>query len=182
MRIDRSTWVTCREDYIRGRGSLATVAARHGLKRGSVEKRARKEDWTRLRAEFEQRQLEKILPPVPLTLPPVPVAPDGAVSEQWLRARQEIHYQRNSALLDKTRDLLDAKLAASEKPTADELGKLTSAMSGLVSAEIALLGLNRRQEKRRPRSREARPLPEPGGTPQEHDQNTDISPRTLAEQ
>lgn len=149
MNINRETWTQCRADYITGKGSLAGVASRNGLRTGSVEKRARKEEWTRLRREFEAAQLAKLIPPPSPVLPSVPVTPDGAISEVWLRARQEIHYRKNAELLDKTRALLDAKLTASEKPSADELGKLTSALSGIVSAEIALLGLNRRRDKKR---------------------------------
>lgn len=160
MSINRETWIAAREDYIRGRGSLATVAARHGLKSGSVEKRARAEGWTGLRRDYDKRQLEKLLPPAPPVLPPVPIAPDGAVSDEWLTTRVEIHYRKNTELLDKTRTLLDAKLTASEKPSADELGKMTTALSGIVSAEIALLGLNRRHN-RKPR----RPQPPPMATP-----------------
>ena len=139
------------------RGSLASIAARHGLKRGSVEKCGKREGWARLRREFDAAQLAKLFPPPPPSVS-APVAPDGAVSESWLQARQEIHYRKNAELVDKTRALLDAKLAASEKPSADELGKLTSALSNLIAAEIALLGLNRRKDKKR-RSAPSRPEP-----------------------
>jgi hypothetical protein len=149
MSINRETWTRCREDYICGRGSLAAVAARHGVAKSTVEKRALSEEWTRLRREFEKFQLEKLLPPALPTPPLAPIAPGGSISDEWLNQRVEIHYRKNTELLDKTRALLDAKLTASEKPSADELGKLTSALSGLVSAEIALLGLNRRKDKRR---------------------------------
>lgn len=148
MSIPREQWIAAREDYIRGRGSLAAVATRHGLKRGSVEKCAKREGWASLRQEFDAAQLAKLIPPPPPSLP-VPVVPDGAISESWLQARQEIHYRKSAELLDKIRALLDAKLAASEKPGTDELAKLTSALSNLVSAEIALLGLNRRRDKKR---------------------------------
>jgi hypothetical protein len=162
MSITHETWLRCKTDYLTGTGSLRAVAARHGVAQSSIEKRARKEEWTRLRREFEKRQLEKLLPPASPTLPPVPMAPDGAVSDEWLVKRVEIHYRKNTELLDKTRTLLDAKLTASEKPSADELGKMTTALSGIVSAEIALLGLNRKKGKSRrpyPRPYYAEPMP-----------------------
>jgi hypothetical protein len=149
MSITHEIWLRCKTDYITGKGSLREVAARHGIAKSSVEKKARNEDWTRLRREFEKFQLEKLLPPALPTPPLAPIAPGGSISDEWLNQRVEIHYRKNTELLDKTRALLDAKLTASEKPSADELGKLTSALSGLVSAEIALLGLNRRKDKRR---------------------------------
>jgi hypothetical protein len=153
MSINRETWIAVREDYIRGRGSLSTVARKHGLKRGSVEKRARKEDWTGLRREFEARQLEKIIPPMLPSLPPVPVAPGGVVSSMWLAERQELYYRENTALLDKARKLLDAKLSEQNGGSADSLAKLTSALSGIVTAESQLLGLrDRRRDKRRSRA------------------------------
>jgi hypothetical protein len=70
-------------------------------------------------------------------------------------------------LLDKTRALLDAKLTASEKPSVDELGKMTTALSGLVSAEIALLGLNRRKDKRRRQYCETQVSIEPLSSPKD---------------
>ncbi len=165
MSITHEIWLRCKTDYLTGTGSLRAVAARHGVAQSSIEKRARKEQWTRLRREFEKRQLEKLLPPAPPTLPPVPMAPDGAVSDEWLAKRVEIHYRKNTELLDKTRTLLDAKLTASEKPSADELGKMTTALSGIVSAEIALLGLTRRKTRSR-RPYYANPIPvEPIPTP-----------------
>ena len=168
MSIPRETWLRCKTDYITGRGSLREVAARHGVGKGSVEKRARSEEWTRLRRDFESAQLAKLIPLPPPTLPPVPVAPDGVVSDAWLGQRVEIHYRKNTELLDKTRALLDAKLTASEKPGADELGKLTSALSNLVSAEISLLGLNRRRTKQR------RPVYVPPGEPIRIEPDTDV--------
>ena len=41
----------------------AALAARHGLQKGSVEKHARKEEWTRLRRQYEAAQLAKLIPP-----------------------------------------------------------------------------------------------------------------------
>jgi hypothetical protein len=149
MSITHEIWLRCKTDYITGKGSLREVAGRHGVAKSSIEKRARNEEWTRLRREFEAAQLAKLIPAAPPSLPPVPVAPDGVVSDSWLAQRVEIHYRQNAALLDKTRTLLDAKLTASEKPSADELGKMTTALSGIVSAEIALLGLNRKKGKSR---------------------------------
>jgi len=159
MSIPREIWLAAREDYIRGKGSLRSIALRHGLNKATVEKRAKAENWTGLRREFEAAQMAKIIPPPPPMLPPVPVAPDGTVSDQWMGLRVELYYRRNTELLDKVRALLDAKLTASEKPSADELGKLTSALSALVSAEIALLGLNRRKAK--PSRRTPSPMPCP---------------------
>jgi hypothetical protein len=149
MSITHETWLRCKMDYIAGRGSFRLLAGRYGIGTSSVEKRARNEGWTRLRGEYETAQLAKMIPAPPPTLPPVPMAPDGTVSDEWLAKRVEIHYRRNTELLDKARTLLDAKLTASEKPTTDELGKMTTALSGIVSAEIALLGFTRRTGKQR---------------------------------
>lgn len=149
MSITHEIWLRCKTDYLTGKGSLRELAGCHGVAKSSVEKKARQEQWTRLRKEFEAAQLAKLIPAAPPSLPSVPVAPDGIVSSEWLAQRVEIHYRKNTELLDKTRALLDAKLTASEKPSADELGKMTTALSGIVSAEIALLGLNRRKDKRR---------------------------------
>ena len=151
MSINRETWTQCRADYIIGKGSLAAVAGRHGLKRGSVEKRAKREGWTRLRSEFEAAQLGKLIPKPAPTLA-TPVAPDGSVSDQWLQSRMGIYYRRNTELLDKARKLLETKLDDEKNLATDGLAKLTSALGGIVDAENKLLGLNHRQ-KGKPRRR-----------------------------
>lgn len=151
MSITHEVWLKCRADYVVGKGSLRILAVKHGLNLGSVEKHARKENWRALRSEFEAAQLAKLLPPAPRELPPLPVAPDGAVSDQWMQARMQIYYQRNAELLDKARSLLEMKLGDAASLGTDGLAKLTSALGGIVDAENKLLGLNnRRKEKRRP--------------------------------
>ena len=162
MIIQRETWTQCREDYLRGRGSLAVVASRHGLKKASVEKCAKREGWTKLRCEFEAAQLAKLIPPPQPTLPPVPVAPDGVVSSEWLAQRQELYYRENAALVDKARSWLAKKLADEKNDLGtDELAKLTNALGGIVDAENKLLGLNHRQkDKPGSRDRSARPQAE----------------------
>jgi hypothetical protein len=168
MSITHEIWLRCKTDYLTGKGSLREVAARHGVAKSSVEKKARNEGWTRLRREFEAAQLAKLLPPVLPTLPPVPVAPDGVVSDSWLAQRQEIYYRENAALVDKARGLLAKKLADEKGDLGtDGLAKLTSALGGIVDAENKLLGLNHRQ-KGKPR-RPAPPMP----TPQEPGVGTD---------
>lgn len=154
------TWLRCKTDYITGKGSLREVAARHGIAKSSVEKRARQEQWTRLRREFEKNQLEKLLPPTPPSLPPVPVAPGGVVSDQWMQSRMEIYYRRNAELLDKSRKLLETKLDDEKNLGTDALAKLTSALGGIVDAENKLLGLNHRQ-RGKPRRRYFEPTFEP---------------------
>ena len=159
MSITHETWLRCKTDYITGKGSLREVAARHSVAQSSVEKKALNEEWTRLRREFEAVQLAKLIPTAPPTLPPVPVAPDGVVSDSWLAQRVEIYYQRNAELLDKARSLV-AKNLADEKNDlgTDELAKLTNALGALVDAENKLLGLNNRQkDKPGSRDRSARP-------------------------
>ncbi len=170
MSITHEIWLRCKTDYLTGTGSLRAVAARHGVAQSSIEKRARKEEWTRLRREFEKRQLEKLLPPAPPTLPPVPIAPDGVVSDRWLAQRQEIYYRENAALVDKARSLLAKKLADEKGDLGtDGLAKLTNALGGIVDAENKLLGLNHRQKgkPRRPQISPVEPLPEPVPAPQE---------------
>lgn len=151
MSITHETWLRCKTDYITGKGALAGVAARYGLKTGSVEKCAKREAWTKLRREFEAGQLAKLIPPPPPTLPPVPVAPDGSVSDQWMQTRMEIYYRRNAELLDKARKLLDAKLSDGGNLGADELARLTTALGGMVTAESQLLGLRDRRGKKKGR-------------------------------
>ena len=152
MSITHEIWLRCKTDYLTGKGSLAAVAGQHGLKRGSVEKRAKREGWTRLRSEFEAAQLAKLFPPASVVQPLAPVAPDGSVSDQWLQSRMEIYYRRNTELLDKARKLLETKLDDESNLATDGLAKLTSALGGIVDAENKLLGLNHRQ-KVKPRRR-----------------------------
>jgi len=175
MSITHETWLRCKTDYITGKGSLTVVAGRHGVAKGSVEKKSLKEGWTGLRAEFEAAQLAKLIPPPPPTLPEAPIAPDGTVSEEWLRDRQGLYYRENAALVDKARLLLAKKLAdeANDLGT-DGLAKLTSALGGIVDAESKLLGLRERRGKKGPR--DAPPMPgawlEDALPPAEHTQST----------
>ena len=162
MSITHEIWLRCKTDYLTGKGSLREVAGRHGVAKSSVEKKARNEGWTQLRDEFEAAQLAKLIPPPPPTLPPVPVAPDGVVSSEWLAQRQELYYRENAALVDKARSWLAKKLADEKNDLGtDELAKLTSALGGIVDAESKLLGLNHRQkDKPGSRDRSARPQAE----------------------
>jgi|ERR1035437_1484872 hypothetical protein len=159
MSITHEIWLRCKTDYVVGRGSLREVAARHGVGKSSLEKKALNEEWTRLRSEFESAQLAKLIPTAPPTLPPMPVAPDGIISDSWLAQRVEIYYQRNAELLDKARSLVAKKLADENNDLAtDKLAKLTSALGGIVDAENKLLGLNHRQkDKRESNQRQKRP-------------------------
>ena len=157
MTITHEIWLRCKTDYLTGKGSLAVVAARHGVAKGSIEKRALKEGWTELRSEFEAAQLAKLIPPPPPVPPPVPVAPDGNISSEWLAQRQSLYYRENAALLDKVRTLLIAKLAEEQELSADGLAKLTSVLGGIVDAENKLLGLRDRRGKKG--SRNVPPMP-----------------------
>jgi hypothetical protein len=158
MSITHEIWLRCKTDYITGKGSLREVAARHGVAKSSVEKKALNEKWTRLRDEFEAAQLAKLIPPPPPTLPPVPVAPDGVVSSEWLAQRQELYYRETAALVDKARSLLAKKLADEKNDLGtDELAKLTSALGGIVDAENKLLGLNHRQKDKRGSNQRQKP-------------------------
>lgn len=151
MSITRETWLHCKTDYITGKGPLAAVAGQHGLRQGTVERRAGVEGWTRLRSEFEAAQLAKLIPLAPVVPPLAPVALNGSISPQWLAQRQEAYYRENSALVDRVRSLLAKKLADEKNDLGtDGLAKLTSALGGLVEAESKLLGLNRQRGKQRP--------------------------------
>lgn len=166
MSITRETWTQCRADYITGKGSLAQMSAKHGLKRGSVEKCAKREGWKRLRDDFEASQLAKLIPaPLP-SLPCAPVAPGGAVSEDWLRERQSLYYRDNTALVDKVRKLLDAKLTNGADLDADELARLTTALGGIVTAESQLLGLKDRRKHQPRRQAMIEPIARPTPTEQ----------------
>lgn len=161
MSITRETWAQCRADYLTGKGSLAAVATRHGLRVGTVEKRARSERWTELRREFEAAQLAKLIPLAPVVPPLAPVALDGTISPQWLAQRQESFYRENSALVDRVRSLLSKKLTDEKGDLGtDGLAKLTTALGALVDAESKLLGLNRHRGKQRPyRPPQPEPMP-----------------------
>jgi hypothetical protein len=73
MYITHEIWLRCKTDYLTGKGSLCELAALHGIARSSVEKKARKEEWTRLRTEFEAAQIAKLMPPA-LPSPPLDCA------------------------------------------------------------------------------------------------------------
>lgn len=76
-----------------------------------------------------------------------------------MQSRMEIYYQRNAALLDKARKLLETKLDDVNLST-DGVVKVASALGGIVDAENKLLGLNQRQ-KGKARYRRPMPMVEP---------------------
>lgn len=118
MSIAHETWTQCRTDYIIGRGSLAVVAVRYGLKKGTVEKCSKREDWRKLRQDFEDRQLEKLLPRVPPVsqIPILPPTPPNELEKQLER----LVLQRNR---------IDLMIEAETDPT--KLDRLTSARGRL---------------------------------------------------
>ncbi len=153
--ITPETWRKVRVSYIRGEGSLRAVADQHGLKAGTVERRAAIEEWSRLRGEFETGELVKLMPSPPAMPPLPPPIPDGAVSEEFLRARMEAYYRDNSRQLDAVRAHL-AKALAGENPDPEKLRSLTVTLHLLIEAEGKLLGLRNRG---RPPKKEPDPRP-----------------------
>ena len=141
--IPSETWRKVRDSYIRGEGRLRTVADQHGLRAGTVERRAAIEDWSRLRREFETGELSKLLPSPPAMPPLPPPIPDGAVSEEFLRNRMQAYYRDNSRQLDVVRAHL-AKALVGSNPEPEKLRSLTVTLNLLIEAEARLLGLRNR--------------------------------------
>lgn len=54
-------WEAIRADYIRGLGSLRSLAAKHGLRLSAVESRSRREEWVQLRSERADDALDSLV-------------------------------------------------------------------------------------------------------------------------
>jgi hypothetical protein len=153
MSIPHQTWSVCREDYIRGRGSIAVLARSHGLKKSTVEKCAKREEWKRLRDEFETRQRDKLLPPIPAP-PPVPAIPPAP--------KDEIEGQLQRLVTH--RDRIDEMIAGETDPA--KLDRLSSARARLfeqwrILANLPLPGSRRPPKERRRFDFVQEPIPMP---------------------
>ena len=142
-----ATWRAIHEDYVTGKGSLAVLALKHGLRTGTVERRAGNEGWTRQRNEFEVRHRARLLPPLPPVPPPAPAVVGGAVSEEWLRERQARHYRDTARLLDLVRGNLEKLIAATGEQSPEAIRNQASALGHLAETEARLLGLRDRGKK-----------------------------------
>jgi hypothetical protein len=111
------------------------------LKLGTIEKCALREGWKDLRCEFEARQRDKLLPPLP-TAPPAPIAPPTPQNELERQLHQLVAH----------RDRLDAMIAAETDPV--KLDRLSSARSRVfeqwrILANVPLPGSRKPQKERR---------------------------------
>src|SRR5262245_44141914 len=126
MSIARKTWIEVRDAYVRGEGSLRTLADRFHLHAGTVERHASKEGWAGMRTQRENAALAELVPVMPP--PPAPLeVPKIEITAEWLELRQAAHYTENVEFVTKSRRELTRRLESPEQLEADELARLISA-------------------------------------------------------
>ena len=163
MSIPLKTWQVARQDYIGGGGSLRVIAANHNLKLPSVEKRARREGWARLRRERDEALRTGAAPP---SFPPAYAPPESAgepLSESWLENKRRTHFLETQRLIEDTRAKL-RKMLDGDGLDCDKLARLASALNTLADTETRVLGI-RDTRKDKPRRRSYLTLPDPIPTP-----------------
>jgi len=163
MAIPLKIWQAAREDYISGGGSLRAMAEKHGLGLPTVEKRARREGWHRLRSERDEALRTGATPPAfpPPYAPPAPTS--EPLSADWLQEKRRNHFLETQSLIEATRAKLRKKLEGDGQDR-DELTRIASTLHTLVDAEARVLGIrDARKDKPRRGHGYAVPLVEPIG-------------------
>jgi hypothetical protein len=156
MAIPLKTWQAAREDYISGGGSLRAISAKHGLNPATVEKRARREEWSELRRQRDDALRTGTPPPAfpPAYAPPTPMG--EPLSETWLQEKRRNHFLETQSLIENTRAKLREKLGG-DGLDCDELARLANALDTLADAETRVLGI-RDTRKDKPRRRSWQPV------------------------
>lgn len=147
--IPLEKWALCRSDYVTGKGSLCALALRHGINRGTVERRAGTESWSRLRQEYAKRELERLLPGPPPVPQMPPAVEGGAISERWLKDRQELHFRETARFVDLIRASLERRINSEESPSPDTIRSQAAALNHLAEIEARLLGLRNKNAAKR---------------------------------
>src|SRR3990172_3998116 len=99
MAIPLKTWQAVREDYIGGGGSLREMALRHSVSLATLEKRARREGWARLRSQRDEALRTGGTVP---SFPPAYAPPGQAsepLSESWLEEKRRSHFLETQGLI-----------------------------------------------------------------------------------
>jgi hypothetical protein len=159
MAIPLKTWQAARNDYIGGGGSLRLVAERHGLKLATVEKRAKRESWYRLRRDRDEALRTGAAPP---SFPPAYAPPESTsepLSESWLEEKRRTHFLETQRLIEDTRAKL-RKMLEGDGLDCDKLVRLASALNTLAETETRVLGI-RDTRKDKPRRRAYSTMPDP---------------------
>jgi hypothetical protein len=132
------------------------MAAKHDLKLPTVEKRAKRESWGRLRRERDEALRIGAAPPAF----PSPYAPPGPtsepLSESWLQEKRRNHFLETQSLIEDTRSKLRKKLDG-DGLDCDELARFASALDTLADTETRVLGI-RDTRKDKPRRRSWQPM------------------------
>ena len=167
MAIPLKTWQAARNDYIGGGGSLRSIAASHGLRLATVEKRASREGWARLRRERDDA-LRAGATPAAFPQAYAPPAPTSEpLSETWLEEKRRRHFLETQSLIEQARAILEKKMSG-DGPDCDELARLANALDTLAETETRVLGI-RDTRKDKPRRRSWQPVepiyPEPVPVP-----------------
>jgi hypothetical protein len=150
--IPPKVWESVRADYVSGEGSLAVLAARHGLKISATEKRCKAEGWTALRKQRADGALARLVPPPDISLPPPQLPPATPLSPEWVQAEQLCHFRENALLIREGRKKISEFLASAPKLDERALSQIAAAISTLSESSARLLGINSK-EKRLPKRR-----------------------------
>jgi len=146
-------WEAIRNDYIRGEGSLATLAARHGLKKGTVEHRCKAERWTALRQQRADGALARLVPPPDVALPAPHLPTTAPLSAEWLQEQQLSHFSENTRLIQEARKKIGDHLVTASNLNEKSLNLIANSIATLAEASAKLLGLHGKKkevQKRRP--------------------------------
>src|SRR5262245_19014144 len=150
MAIPLKTWQEARSDYISGGGSVRAIAAGHGLRVATVEKRARRERWAKLRHERDDA-LRSGATPAPFPPPYSPPASSSEpLSDAWFEDKRRQYFLETQSLIEEARTKLKKNLE-NDGLDGDEIARLANALGTLAETETRVLGIrDARKEKPRP--------------------------------
>ena len=135
-RLPEQRWEQARDAYVRGEGSLRSLAERFNVSLATMEARCRREGWVKLRHQREQGALKQLVGEAPVSVAQGPIAPASFEDVEWWSVRDKEHLLQNLGACGKIRQAVETQIGSAK---AGDLEKLANAVRALTETERELL-------------------------------------------